>query len=394
VTQALWVTPDYPWEGDSVSGVFYQTQARALAGTGIGITVVIPTPWAPWPLPRMNPSWQRYASAPVSGRDQSVEVLRVRYPAFPGEPRWAIPDRLMARATLAARASWRGARLVHGHSAVTSIAAWRVASRARLPLALTFHGSDLNTWPERNPGSVPHLRAAIRAADLVIAVSPPLAARVAALAGIEAVVLPLGSDHHSIAASAMPCDEARTALDLVDERVVVLFVGNLVDAKGVRELADAVRAMSERFLAVFVGEGPLADYGRDDRDGERCLRFRGAVPHDLVGRYMSAADVLVLPSRREGLPTVLVEAGSLGLPVIATGVGGIPGLIGDGRGTILPDGSAGSIRAALIAFERNRTTAAAMAMRLRDYVRAEHDADTNAGRLRDLYSSVWSTPLD
>jgi hypothetical protein len=69
-------------------------------------------------------------------------------------------------------------------------------------------------------------------------------------------------------------------------------------------------------------------------------------------------------------------------------------LIGDGRGTILPDGSAGSIRAALTAFERVRTTAAAMALRLRDYVRAEHDADPNAGRLRDLYSAVWSTPRD
>jgi teichuronic acid biosynthesis glycosyltransferase TuaC len=256
-------------------------------------------------------------------------------------------------------------------------------------LALTFHGSDLNTWPERNPRSVPDLRAAIRAASLVIAVSPALAERVMAMAGIEATVLPLGSDHRAIAAVAMSRDEARETLRLVDDRIVVLFVGNLVDAKGVRELADAVRSMGDRFLAVFVGDGPLAGYGVDDPAVGPCLQFRGLVAHDVVARYMSAADVLVLPSRREGLPTVLVEAGSLGLPVIASGVGGIPGLIGDRRGTILPEVSSASIAAALAAFERDRSTAATMAHRLRDHVHAEHDADINAGRLRDLYRSVW-----
>ena len=57
---------------------------------------------------------------------------------------------------------------------------------------------------------------------------------------------------------------------------------------------------------------------------------------------MSAADVIVLPSYGEGLPTVLVEAGSLGLPVIATAVGGIPELLGTDRGIVLagPDATA------------------------------------------------------
>ncbi len=391
MTDALWITPDYPWDRETVGGVFYQTQARALARSGVAVTVVSPTPWAPWPL-RIHPRWRRYADTPDAGRDQGVEVVRARYPALPGEPRWAIPDRLMARATMGVRGAWRGARLVHGHSAVTGLAAWRVAARTGLPLALTFHGSDLNTWPERNPGSVPNLRAAIRAASLVIAVSPALAERVETLAGVEASVLPLGSDHASIAGSAIPRGEARQALDLIDDRIVVLFVGNLVDAKGVRELADAIRPMGDRFLAVFVGDGPMVGYGRDDPEGERSLQYRGAVAHRLVATYMCAADVLVLPSRGEGLPTVLVEAGSVGLPVIASAVGGIPGLIGDQRGTILPDVSSDSIVAALTSFERDRSMAAAMGLRLRDYVRREHDVDINAERLRELYHSVSSAP--
>lgn len=393
MTDALWITPDYPWEGAPVGGVFYQTQARALAREGLTITVISPTPWAPWPLRLVHPRWKRYASAPASEHDDGVEVIRARYPALPGEPRWAGPDRLMARAVMTARNAWRGSHIVHGHSAVTSIAAWRVATRSGLPLALTFHGSDLNTWPELNPGSVPSLRAAIRAASLVVAVSPALAERVTAIADVPAIVLPIGCDHRSITTSAMPRDDARRILDLVEDRIVVLFVGNLVDAKGVRELADAVRPMGDRFVAVYVGDGPLAGYGRDDAGGERSLIYRGAVAHEQVARYMSAADVLVLPSRREGLPTVLVEAGSIGLPVIASSVGGIPGLIGDGRGTIMPDPSVASIGKALAAFEGDRAGARDMAHRLRDYVLAEHDADTNAARLAELYRSIWSTAV-
>jgi teichuronic acid biosynthesis glycosyltransferase TuaC len=102
---------------------------------------------------------------------------------------------------------------------------------------------------------------------------------------------------------------------------------------------------------------------------------------------MSAADVLVLPSYREGLPTVLVEAGSLGLPVIASAVGGTPELLGADRGTILDEVSPAAIGAALDRFELQRSAATEAAARLRDHVLLEHDVDTNAGRLLEIYRS-------
>jgi teichuronic acid biosynthesis glycosyltransferase TuaC len=166
---------------------------------------------------------------------------------------------------------------------------------------------------------------------------------------------------------------------------VVLFVGNLNRAKGVRELADAILTLGEPYLGMLVGGGPEAGYGSDDGRARGLLAYAGPRPHEDVVRYMSAADVLVLPSYTEGLPTVLVEAGSLRLPVIASAVGGIPELLGDDRGAILDGISADGIAAALRRFVDHRGEAEQAAERLRELVLEDYDVDRNATRLVDCY---------
>ncbi len=388
MTDAVWVTPGYPWDGQPVGGVFFQTQARALVRLGVGVTVACPTPWAPWPVSRARTKWRQYAAAPKAAFDEGVAIVRPRYLALPGEPSWSAPDRQIAQAAWRARSAWKDARLIHGHSAITGLAAWRLARRTGLPYVLTVHGSDLNTWPLRHPDRIDDLRTAFIEAGRVIAVSAALAERVDDIAGVKAIHLAIGSDHASIAGLSIRKDEARRILGLDQERVVILFVGNLLPSKGVRALADAILTMDDRFIGVFVGDGPEAGYRSQESPNGIRLVYRGARPHSEIATYMSAADVLVLPSHREGLPTVLVEAGSIGLPVIATAVGGIPGLLGRDRGSLIPDASAESIRWALVAFDADRPAAAAAADRLRTHVLAEHDVDANAVRLRELYDEV------
>ena len=82
---------------------------------------------------------------------------------------------------------------------------------------------------------------------------------------------------------------------------------------------------------VGVGDGPLR-HRIEQLPNCTCV---GPVANDDVRDYLSASDVLLLPSYSEGLPTVVVEAGMVGNPVIGTTVGGIPELLDKGRGLLI-----------------------------------------------------------
>jgi teichuronic acid biosynthesis glycosyltransferase TuaC len=388
MTDIVWLTSSYPWTGSTVGGIFFRTQVRALVRAGVGVTVVAPVPAAPWPLAHFSARWRAHSLAPRFEQDGLVEVVRPRYPNVPSEPSWALPDRFIADAAWRTRDHWSGARLIHGHYSLVGLAAWRLARRAGLPFVLTFHGSDLNTWPDRHLDRLEDLRTAVREAAAVFTVSGHLAAHLRALTGVEAVRLPIGIDHRAIEAATLPRLEARHTLALPADRVIVLFVGHLVWEKGIRELVSAVLALGDPFVCVLVGGGPESGFGMDDPRARGHLVYAGARPHDEVVRFMAAADVLALPSYGEGLPTVLVEAGSIGIPIIASAVGGVPELLADDRGTILPAVTAEDVGRALAGFVAGRESAAQAAARLRTHVNAEYDVDINAARLIEQYRAI------
>jgi teichuronic acid biosynthesis glycosyltransferase TuaC len=388
MSDVTWLTSSYPWSGDPVGGIFFRTQAQALARTGLDLMVVAPVPAVPWPLAHLSDRWRSHSLVPREEVDGAVAVVRPRYVNLPGQPSWALPDRLIAGAAWRTHGRWSAVRLIHGHYSIIGLAARRLARRARVPYVLTFHGSDINSWPSLHPERLHDLRETIREAAAVFTVSSALAGRVRELAGIEAIHLPIGVDHQAIGAAVAPRAESRSMLELAPDRFVVLFVGRLVREKGVRELVSAVLDLGDPFLVVLVGSGPEAGFAADDRRAAGRLRYVGARPHDEVIRYMSAADVLVLPSYSEGLPTVLIEAGSIGLPVIASAVGGIPDLLADRRGMLLRDHTPECIRDALAAFRAAPLEPRQRADRLRLHVREDYDVDRNAGRLLAHYGEI------
>jgi glycosyltransferase involved in cell wall biosynthesis len=233
---------------------------------------------------------------------------------------WRAPLVLLSMGAAVRRAG-RDADLIHAHWLASTLVvplAWR-------PVVLTLHGSgsagrfeDLQLMSRR-----PRLaRMLLRRARVVIAVSEQLAGAARGVGARDVRWIPNGVE--------IPAEVGAEA-----DPPEVLFVGRLSPEKGIHELAEAARGLN----LVVAGDGPLRPLVPD---------ALGFVPHEEVERLLARAAVVVLPSHREGLPMALLEAMAHGRAVVATPVGGIPGLVEDGRtGLLVPPGDAGALRAAI-----------------------------------------------
>lgn len=116
---------------------------------------------------------------------------------------------------------------------------------------------------------------------------------------------------------------ARKRLKLPRQKFLVLFVGRLVEVKGINELLEAATQLPTiRFMVV--GDGPLASKVQEFSQSYPNITFLGKVDNQNLPLYYSGADVLIVPStHEEGFGRVILEALSCGLPVIGADRGGI-----------------------------------------------------------------------
>jgi len=201
-----------------------------------------------------------------------------------------------------------------------------------------------------------------------------------------------------------PRDEARRRLGIPAGPIVLGYVGEIAEKKGLADLADAMAVLAAREgspagdvaapvpIALLAGEGAFAPALRE-RSARRGLgaafRLLGALrpPLDLL----AACDIFVFPSHGEAAPLAVLEAMAAGLPVVATGVGGIPGLIRDGvEGSIVrprdPVGLASAIRSlAGDASARERMGAAA---------RRRVQESFGAGRMAEAVCALYDEVLE
>jgi L-malate glycosyltransferase len=115
----------------------------------------------------------------------------------------------------------------------------------------------------------------------------------------------------------------------------VLFVGNLVFQKGLEYLLEAKKLSKSNYELVIVGDGPLMGELQEMAKNQNIedITFVGARRD--VQRIMPACDVFVLPSISEGFPITILEAFASGIPVVATSVGGIPGVVTEEVGIVV-----------------------------------------------------------
>ncbi|MGC0771418.1 MAG: glycosyltransferase family 4 protein [Candidatus Acidiferrum sp.] len=147
--------------------------------------------------------------------------------------------------------------------------------------------------------------------------------------------------------------ELRRRLGIPKQAPVALFVGRLTSDKGIPELMDAFSQLSHRhpelrllLVGCFEDGDPLPVETRNSLDTNSRVIFAGAVQD--TAPYYAAADVVILPSHREGLPTVILEAQASGKPVIGTCATGIVDVVADGEtGLLFPIGDVPALAEAI-----------------------------------------------
>jgi glycosyltransferase involved in cell wall biosynthesis len=354
----LMLTSSYPLAAGDWRGAFVRDLALTLTRHGIDVEVAIPRPpdetWVP---PEPAEGEPRATWLPV--------VLPARTAAFHGSglesnlarrplAALSLPPFLLAFALEASlRAAFADCLMAHWLLPMGLVGA-ALARAGRKPLVVVAHSAPPAA------ARIPPLREAVRfvgrEASAIACVSESVRAATARVLGPglgdRARTLPLGVElrpHARLPASPRP--------------LRLLFVGRLVTLKGADLLLRAVERVPGVELTV-IGDGPEAPALRDRAAGlSREVRFLGERPQVEVLREMRSHDVLVVPSRRgllgreEGMPRVVVEAWSCGLPVIGSALGGVPEAMSRGGGILVEPGSVDGLAGAI---ESVRSDAALM----------------------------------
>ncbi len=266
-----------------------------------------------------------------------------------------------------------------------------------VPVVSTFFGVEL-TWLRRQlPFLAPLVRRIIHRSDAVTVISRHTAAEVDRLVpGTEVRTIPFGAAGAAArthAATTPP--QRRRGMPLE-----VLFVGRLVERKGVSILLEAAALLRDEIdlHVTIVGGGPLSEALREQSArlglGDR-VEFTGVVDEAELERRFSGADLFVLPAVTdakgdvEGLGVVLIEALLHGVPVVASRSGGIPDIVRDGEtGLLVPPGDAPALAAALVRLAGDPEFAAQLAADGRKHVTEHFGWEHIIGELIDVYETV------
>ena len=271
--------------------------------------------------------------------------------------------------------------VMHSHGYHTDVVAHGPARQAGIATVSTAHGYTSGTWRNRLYEYAD--RFVLRRFDAVVAVSRPLAT-VLRSSGINADRLHVVPNAWSQIAAPLARAAARRELGLSLESFVIGWVGRMSHEKGLDVLVDALTMLRDLPLtACVIGSGPeqapqqarAAAAGVNDR-----IHWAGLVQE--AARYFQALDVLVLSSRTEGVPMVVLESMAARVPLVVTAVGGVPDVVSSQEAILVPS-------------ERPDELAAAIRSVFSDRIAAAHRAERGRAKLdREFAEEAWLQAYD
>jgi teichuronic acid biosynthesis glycosyltransferase TuaC len=332
-----------PWQGRPA----YQT-LRELARQA-EVRVFYPNPSYPSLL---KPRGRSYRKLESSSDSPEVKVDYYDYPALPVVSR-PLNGWMAARVLLPHIRSFAPDLIFSYFLYPEGYAALQIGKALSVPVVARSMGSDINRIAD--PISAMHTRTVLREVDFLVMVSRDLRKK----------ALAMGASPERICTMINGCDtsvfhlgdrlQARKKLNIDLPAKAIVYIGRLDVNKGLRELVEAAVSLHPEhpdMHVYMVGGGPDNSIIQHDIDGSNAAGYIHAMPacaFDEVAVWMAASDLVTLPSYMEGCPNVILEALACGRPVVATNVGGIPEIMSDVCGSLVPPRDPAALAQALAA---------------------------------------------
>jgi glycosyltransferase involved in cell wall biosynthesis len=276
--------------------------------------------------------------------------------------------------------------VVHTHGHRPDVLHGLVARRSRLPVVSTVHGFTGGGYKNRIYEHIQ--RRSLRRHDAVIAVSRPLVAQLSA-SGISHERLYCIPNAILIDHPFVGRDAARRRLGVPGDGFVVGFLGRVSHEKGPDVFLDAITGVADGLTAVVIGEGKLkAALQQRYHDSSSGVSVRWAGGIEGAARFLRAFDAVVLSSRTEGTPLVLLEAMAAGVPVVSTKVGGIPDIVSDQEALLVPSDDPSAVRKAIVSIMIAPQEAAMRAQRAEERIRTHFASEPWQAQYDSVYRAT------
>ena len=305
---------------------------------------------------------------------------------------------LAARRTLRRLVKSREFDLVHGHWVVPN---GLIVSAASLPVptAVGLHGSDVFLAEKAGVRSL--VKWALGRTELLTGCSPELVDRICNIGfdSARARVIPYGVDTEQFSPDPQKRELWRQKLGIPVSAVVGLGVGRMVTKKGFHVLLEVIPELLQRvpeLHLILAGDGDrLGEFRRLMEPYPDRVHFPGVIYRDTLPDLYRAADFFVLPAVHDakgnvdGLPNVILEAMASGLPVLASGISGIPLAVGDDEeGLLVDEEDRASLQAALERVASDSDLRQRLGLAARHRATSELTWKAVASRYREAYEEA------
>lgn len=345
----LIMTHTFPTKYNPIAAVFLLNQLKELKKY-CDIRIIFPYGYVPQ-IKIFNP-YYRFSKIPS---EEKVEGIAVYHPKYLMIPRMMFGTRFLnLYLSIESIFSYLSSRkiadkiveewnpdILHMHGSLSE--GWlakRLKRKYKKPLLITVYGEDI-TRLSKEMLSSQITRSNLNEADAIICQSRFLRREIEGI-GVKNkkfFIIPMGAEFGIF----KPKDKhkARKLLNLPKGKKIILFVGHLVPRKGVEYLIRAMKialGKDNNIFCCIVGTDHMKGYLQSlasELGLDKSIVFTGQKIHEEIAHYMSACDILVLPSLNEGLPVVLCEALACGKPVVATKVAGTPELVNNNVGYLV-----------------------------------------------------------